>query len=258
MINFNFVSLRAELASGDSLAVTSYVKGGGIFLNSISTQFSSEPIQSLNQPEPVSLEYDLQENALSVVWARVQSSSSYDVDCAEGNLSIYSKAVIGSTNSHSIHVTDLITQLSHDTAITLSVSITAHSQEGSTPFIPCKSNDHEVKIYEFIKDVCIVRLSDSTAVAKWSFTHQRNLEGVNVLVVTTSISDGQEIVTQATGEKGSVLIDGLFGNKTYTAHLRYGGRMDCPVVGIPLMLPVPTSSGETLDLCYGEGPILNL
>lgn len=230
------VTITFDLSSqatvpGDCLVVITCAKGGGNFLNSNTSQFSSGAIQELEQPQQIQLLADLQEDALNISWKEVPSASSYEVG-------FFPSVGKHSWNNFGIKSTSYeVKQISsyyQNALVTVQVNVSAHSGAGSKPLLPSKKSEESMKIGDkFIEDVAVDRVSSSTAVIKWKFP-QSITNDTKVFVVTNP----GNLMHKATGDQGNVHVEGLVREKKYSMELKYS-RRDPTVIGIPVILSVP-------------------
>ena len=242
IITFNLSEV--SISPGTSLVVTACAKGGGKYINSNESQFSSGTIQCLNQPQNLQTTYDNRNQTLSIKWNKVLSSSFYSIDCIDSQTMkrIYNKSDIKSADVQ-IQTSELI---AHG-VITVSVSITAHSGGGSVPYLPSKSKSEDVSVDKLIESQNVRRMNVATAVAEWIVTNswKSRAQNIEMLVVAKSKA-GEKREAVSTGEKESIYISGLTSEQDYMVSFISGLSSNPIVIGIPLYSSIPGK-----DYCLG-------
>ena len=231
--------LSKVLISPDaSLVVTSHAKGGGEYINSNASQFSSGAIQSLPQPKYQEMTYNCRTQTLLIEWSEIVSSSFYSIDCinSQSRESVFSKSGIKAT-SFQIPASEFI---SHG-KFTLLVCVTAHSGDGTKPYLPSTSKNEEASTDNLIESMSIRRINVSNSVVEWKVSSQweSKAKDIQLLVVTLNSISGEKQEIETTGEKQSIIISGLTSESSYKVSLLSGLSSNPTVIGIPLEKSIP-------------------
>ena len=226
-----------SISPGTSLVVTSHAKGGGNYINSNESQFSSGALQCLEQVTSIKTMYDYKNQILSIKWNEVSSSSFYSIDCINSQTMelVYSKSEIKSNNVQ-VQASEFIRHGS----ITISLSVTAHSGGGPKPYLPSTSKSQEFSVDELVENLHARRMNVASAIVEWMVPNKwkSQAKDIEIVIVIESIS-GKKHKISSTGEQQSIHISDLTNEHKYVVSLLSGLGSNPTVIGIPLSSCIP-------------------